>query len=184
MTDRGHLAEFYHIYYHDGRLMASIDIQKTDLYLNLTFGLSLFFEYCCVFNQFDKINFKVSLSKTYLTEMRNLEYYFSMKSVLIDLVEDLGNVEFVDDLPYDCLIPGELLELCIEIYQNIIHEELCEPKEIFYPKNDSESPIIKGEYLVLNTKIVVSQGVELWEKNKNILYKTSIERNIPIVLIG
>jgi len=168
----------------DGRILAYLDPGSKSIFINCLFGLSLFWEYCCIFNQFNLINFNISLPENYLTEMRSLKYYRLMKEVLIEQIDGFSNVVFLDKLHHDCIMPTELLNLCQNIYSDFFPNLIYSPKEIFYPNCKEYPSTLPDKYIVINTKMILNSEILHWEKNKQILIDIIKNAGIPIVLIG
>jgi hypothetical protein len=183
MSNFDFLQKFNPIYYHDGRLISSFDPISNTLYFSCTFGLSLLWEYCCIFKQFDYLNFRVSISQTLLNQMRNQEYYVLMKSILIELSKNFDNVDFVYELPYDALSPIDLIDLC-QKYSQILGVKKLEVVEIFYPEPQEKTPILNFKYVVINTKMILSSELTHWTSHKRIISDYLNNLKIPVVLIG
>lgn len=183
MSNFDFLQKFDPIYYHDGRIISSFDSISNTLYFNCTFGLSLLWEYCCIFKQFDYLNFRVSISQTYLNQMRNKEYYVLMKDILIELSKNFDNVDFVYDLPYDALSPIDLIDLC-KNYSQILGVKKINFVEIFYPEPKEKTPIFNFKYVVINTKMILNSELRHWTSHKRIISDYLNNLEIPVVLIG
>lgn len=183
MSNFDFLKKFNPIYFHDGRLISSFDPISNTLYFNCTFGLSLLWEYCCIFKQFNYLNFKVSISQTLLNQMRNQEYYVLMKDILIDLSKNFDNVNFVSELPYDALSPIDLIDLCKK-YSLILGVKKLNFGEIFYPEPQEKTPIFNFKYVVINTKMILSSELRHWTSHNRIISDYLNNLEIPVVLIG
>ena len=170
-----------------GQNLIILDVEKfksgdINIYINCTFGLSLIFEYCSVFNHFDRIKFFVGFNEDYVKTMRSEEYLKSMEKAFIKQTNDLKNTSFVRNLDLDCISPFDLYYFCKSIYVNTGQE--ITKKEIFYPKVSEEKILKLERYIVINTKVVLNSELLFWERNKEKFSKKILDQKMPIVIIG
>jgi len=148
--------------------------------VKLLYGMSLSYEYFCIFNQFKDIQFEIALDKNLIINNRGDVYYDKIKHLFLNDIKYFNNVKYVENIEEEILHWSgveDLYFICLEC------SDSKDKLERFKMPLENLDLNYKN-YIVLNTKVLWSNTFEYSKKMLPILKKSLEKNNTDIMLIG
>jgi hypothetical protein len=142
---------------------------------NLRFGLSLLYEYCCVFSKFKSTRFRCGFHRANVIWLRNEKYANLIREVVQDQLLDFENVT-IEDAELPDLSPPEVYEKAASAEQGLPQTEQWTP--------DNRLIREKQNHIIMNTKLVFSSEVALWDATKTQLFSMLNTCGRKLILVG
>ncbi len=143
---------------------------------NLRFGLSLLYEYCCVFSRFKSVKFRCGFNRANVIHLRNENYANLMEELISQHLLAFDNVTLEAGVFHD-MSPFQVHQRAASIAADL------QPVEQWTP-NRKASIFTRQNHIIMNTKLVLSGDVLLWDMVKPRLFSALNACGRKLILIG